>query len=97
MELQIRIYRVQEGELARFVEEWEANVRPLREQLGFRVLSAWTSEEDDRFVWVLGYDGPDGFAAADARYYGSDERAALDPNPARLLTAIEHFMVTQLA
>ncbi len=97
MEVQVRMYRVQEGELARFVEEWEANVRPLREQFGFRVLAAWASEDDDRFIWVLGYDGPDGFAAADARYYGSDERAALDPDPARLLTAIEHFMVAQLA
>ena len=69
----------------------------MREHFGFRVLSAWASEEDDRFVWVLAYDGSDGFAAADARYYGSDERAALDPDPARLLASTEHFMVSQLA
>ena len=97
METQVRIYRVREGELARFVEEWQAHVRPLRERLGFRVLGAWASEEDDRFVWVLAYDGPDGFAAADARYYGSDERAALDPDPARLLAATERFMAARLA
>jgi len=94
--MQVRIYRVRDGELSRFVEEWRTNVRPLRERLGFRVLAAWASEEDDRFVWILAYDGENGFAAADARYYGSPERAALDPDPARLLDGIEHFMATQV-
>ena len=97
VETQVRIYRVRPGELARFVEEWNEKVRPLRERFGFRVLSAWASAEDDRFVWVLGYDGADGFAAADAGYYGSEERAALDPDPARLLEATDHFMATRQA
>jgi hypothetical protein len=96
VETQVRIYRVREGQLARFVEEWEANVRPLRERLGFRVVGAWASEEDGRFAWVLAYDGVGGFAAADARYYASDERAAFDPDPARLLEATEHFMASRL-
>ena len=97
VETQVRIYRVRQGELARFVEEWNGNVRPLRERFGFRVLFAWASDDDDRFVWVLGYDGADGFAAADARYYASEERAALDPDPARLLEATDHFMATRQA
>jgi NIPSNAP protein len=96
VETQVRVYRVRKGQLARFVEEWNASVRPLREHFGFRILSAWASEEDDRFAWVLAYDEEDGFAAADARYYGSDERAALDPDPARLLEATEHFMAEPL-
>ena len=96
METQVRVYRVQEGELARFVEEWAAHIRPLRERLGFRVLGAWASQEDNRFAWVLGYDGEGGFAAADARYYGSEERKALDPNPARLLVETDHFMASRL-
>jgi hypothetical protein len=91
METQIRIYRVRAGELERFVDEWQAHVRPLREQLGFRVLGAWASEEDDRFVWVLAYDGEDGLSAANARYYQSEERAALDPDPARLLEVTDEF------
>jgi hypothetical protein len=91
METQVRIYRVREGELGRFVDEWQAHVRPLRERLGFRVLGTWASEEDDRFVWVLAYDGEDGLAAANARYYASDERAALDPDPARLLEVTEEL------
>jgi hypothetical protein len=91
MEVQVRIYEAKAGELGRFVEEWRATIRPLRERFGFRVLGAWASEEERRFVWVLGYEGPDGFASADARYYASPERAALEPNPARLLERTDEF------
>jgi hypothetical protein len=82
---QLRVYRIQPGMLGQFVAEWASTVRPLREQRGFRVEAAWTIEADDRFVWILSYDGPDGFEAANEAYYASPERAALDPNPARLI------------
>ena len=91
MEVQVRIYEAKAGELERFVEEWQARVRPLRERFGFRVLGAWASEDGRRFVSVLGYEGPDGFASADARYYASPDRAALEPDPARLLEGTEAF------
>ena len=96
METQVRIYRVRDGELAHFVEEWKEQIKPLRESLGFRVLGAWASEEDSRFAWVLAYDGDDGFAAANDRYYDSPERAAFDPDPARLLDETDHFLATPL-
>ena len=96
METQVRIYRVEEGQLERFVEEWTEHIKPLRESLGFRVLGAWPSEEDNRFAWVLGYEGEDGFAAANERYYTSPERAALDPDPARLLAETDHFLARPL-
>lgn len=35
----------------------------------------------DRFVWVLAYDGQDGFDAADERYHSLAERRDLDPEP----------------
>jgi len=96
LETQVRIYRVQEGQLERFVEEWTEQIKPLREHLGFRILGAWASREDNRFAWVLAYDAEDGFAAANDRYYNSPERAALDPDPARLLEETSHFMARPL-
>jgi hypothetical protein len=84
METQVRIYRVQEGQLERFVEEWTEHIKPLRESLGFRVLGAWASVEDNRFAWLLAYDGEDGFAAAN------------DPDPARLLEVTDHFLARPL-
>ena len=39
-------------------------------------------EDSDEFIWVLGYDGEEGFSAADQEYYESDERATFYPDPA---------------
>jgi hypothetical protein len=61
----------------------------LRREFGFQVLGACANEETDTFVWLLGYDGQDGYEAADAAYYASSERAAVDPDPARHLAATQ--------
>jgi NIPSNAP len=94
MEYRLRIYEVKPGEMASWIDEWSRHIRPLREQLGFRVLGAWASEEANTFVWLLGYDGPGGYEAADAAYYASPERAAIDPDPARHLAATRQLAVT---
>jgi len=73
-----------------FLEAWTAQVPPLRRRYGFRFLGAWVVDDNDEFVWILSYDGPDGFDAADARYYASTDRAALHPDPAQWLETIEH-------
>ena len=83
MELVLRIYTIRPGELDEWIAEWRTHVLPLRRRLGFEVLGAWVSEETSTFTWLLGYDGPDGIEAANAAYYDSPERAALDPDPAR--------------
>src|SRR5687768_17538992 len=84
MTTQVRVYRITPGELQTFVREWHEHIAPLRARHGFVVEHAWASEEEDTFVWVLRFDGDD-WAAADRAYYDSDERLALDPDPARLV------------
>ena len=93
MEYRLRIYEVKQGEMSAWIEEWSRLIRPLREQLGFRVVGAWASEEASTFVWLLGYDGPDGYEAADAAYYASPERAAVSPDPARHLASTRQLEV----
>jgi hypothetical protein len=93
MEYRLRIYGVKQGQMAAWIDEWSRLIRPLREQLGFRVLGAWASEESSTFVWLLGYDGPDGYETADAAYYSSPERAAVDPDPARHLVSTQQLVV----
>ena len=91
MEKQVRIYGIAEGHLDDFVAAWTAGVKPLRERLGFRHVGAWSIEATSEFVWVLGYDGPGDFATADAAYYASDERHAIDPDPAQWIESVrEH-------
>lgn len=96
MQLVLRIYTIKPGELDDWIEEWRAHVLPLRLRLGFTVLGAWVSEEESTFTWLLGYDGPDGLEAANAAYYHSPERAALDPDPARHIAEARQLAVQAL-
>lgn len=89
MEYQIRRFRITPGKLDEFVRAWKAGVAPLREQFGFQIHGAWSIAESNEFVWVLSHDGTEGFAAADAGYYASEERSRLSPDPARYILSTE--------
>ena len=96
MEYQLRRFRIRPGAMPLFVEAWKAGVLPLRRARGFAVLGAWTVDGADEFVWVLGYDGPEGFAAADAAYYASAGRAAVDPDPRQYIEGVEQQTMTSI-
>jgi hypothetical protein len=84
--VQLREYRIREGELDRFVALWREHLAPLRRSLGFEILGAWTARDEHRFIWLLSHpDGWDAFADGDRAYFGSPERAAIDPDPASLI------------
>jgi hypothetical protein len=70
-----------------FLDAWLRGVYPLRRRHGFTFVGAWRVDGTDEFVWIIGYDGPDGFLAADARYYASDERRRMSPDPAQYIEA----------
>jgi hypothetical protein len=80
---QHREYLVERGRLDDFVGEWREHVLPLRLALHCGLLGPWLDREASRFVWIVGYDGD--LEEANARYYASPERAAMDPDPARLI------------
>jgi hypothetical protein len=88
-EAQLRIYTIKPGELDEWLSEWAAHVAPLRRRFGFEVVGPWVDEDSRTFVWLLEYGGEDGLEAANARYYDSPERRALDPDPARHLEKVE--------
>ncbi len=89
MKIQLRIYTINRGALEPFAEEWKEKVQPLRLELGFQVLGAWTVPATNQFVWLLGYDGPDAWETVDQSYYQSDGRRAMQPDPARLIARVE--------
>jgi len=91
MQWQLRLYRAKPSELDAFVREWHEHVLPLRRAHGFEVLGPWISD-DDRFVWIIGHED---LEAADAAYYASAERTAIDPDPARHLAHAEHMTLTE--
>ena len=56
--MQLRIYTVKPGAMEAWVDEWQQQVAPLRRRFGFTILGPWIIETEDRFVWILGFDGP---------------------------------------
>lgn len=56
---------------------------PLRKKLGFKILDAFANKEESRFVWIVAWDGPGSLDEGEKRYFDSNERTAVNPNPAR--------------
>ncbi len=96
MTSQLRMYKAKEGELDAFIEEWRAKILPLRKKLGFTVEGAWAIRATSEFIWILTYNGPEGFEARDAAYYAAPERKAVTPDPARHLAHIETKLMTSV-
>ena len=80
---QLRDYAIKPGEMDPWIEEWRANIAPLRRSYGFEVVGAWLERDRDRFIWLIRYRGERSFEEADAAYYASPERKAVNPDPAR--------------
>ena len=92
MQWQLRMYRVKDGELETFTREWYEHVAPLRRSLGFEVVGPWVAD-DGQFVWLVAHED---LETADAAYYASPERKAMDPDPARNLTEIRTWLMEEL-
>jgi hypothetical protein len=91
VEWQLRIYEIEDGELDAWIAEWREHVAPLRRRLGFRILGPWV--DGHTFVWLLGFENGEEFGSADANYYSSSERRAVDPDPARHIKSATHRML----
>ena len=89
MEWELRRTRIRSGCVDECLRAWLDQVPDLRRRFGFELVGAWMVDGSEELVWILSYDGADGFDAADARYYASVERAALDPDPAQWFEASE--------
>ena len=95
VEAQLRVYQIAPGHLDDFVSAWTEGVLPLRRTFGFEI-DAWTEVDGDRFVWLVRWPGPGSLAEADAGYYASAERRALEPDPAQWIIGNETFAVRAL-
>jgi hypothetical protein len=78
---QLRTYTIREGLLEEWAAKWREFVVPLRLQHGFEIGGAWLDHERSQFVWVIAYEGPESFEAANKRYWALPERAAMDLDP----------------
>ena len=88
--VQLRRYEIKPGAMDAFLEAVRAAF-VVREQYGFGVAFALVDEQHNEFVWATTHDGD--FAAAEAEYYASPERAALPANPADFIDEMHVAMV----
>lgn len=86
MEYQLRIYEVKAGEMDTLLGIFPAVVRA-RRAVGFDVVGAWMVPDDNQFIWIVGAE--DGIETTSERYYASEERRAIEPEPAKLLKTID--------
>jgi hypothetical protein len=86
MEYQLRIYEVKDDQMDVFLEIFPAVVAA-RRAVGFEVVGAWTIPEKNQFIWIVGAD--DGIETTSERYYASEPRRAIEPEPAKLLETID--------
>jgi hypothetical protein len=80
---QLRDFRIRRGALEQFAAEWCASVAPARVAAGFSIVGPWLVPDENRFIWILGYDGD--FEAADEACYAA---RAIEPDPARLVEGV---------
>lgn len=97
MEIQLRDYRIRQGHMDDWIAGWESGVVPLRMEEGFVVIGAWVDRVHDRFLWLLGYSGVDGFKAAEDRYHTSPARLAIRPDPSDYIHTATLDMVDAVA
>jgi hypothetical protein len=86
MEYQLRIYEVKDGEMEAFLGIFPAVVAA-RQAVGFEVVGAWMIPEDGQFIWIVG--AADGIETTSERYYASEQRKEIEPEPAKLLETID--------
>jgi hypothetical protein len=73
--VQLRRYRIVDGELDAFVDWWRTRLLPARVAFGFRLESALVVRETDEFVWAVSADGDEeAFSRLDAAWTASPER-----------------------
>lgn len=97
MPVQLRIYTITPGNLQQFAREWQEKIRPAREKVGFSIPGAWSVPETGQFVWLMEYPDAAAWEERDRAYFDSDERKAMDPNPARLIAKMEQYFVEPVA
>ena len=91
---QLRIYTINKDRLDDFIAGWTQHVHPLHLQFGFNIELAERMEETNEFVWIVSYDGTKAeWEQRQKEYYGSPERAAVDPDPARFIAKAQRWFI----
>lgn len=90
---QVRIFTINKGKMNEFLSAWQKGVYPLRIKSGFKIEGAWVVQEKNKFIWIVSYNGPEGFEAKDSAYYASQSRTTMKPDPADYIADSEKYFI----
>ncbi len=93
---QLRIYDIKPGTMEEFAAKVEDELIPIRLDHGFTRCGPWIVEDTYQYAWVVHYDGPEGFEAADRRYYADPRRGEMTFNPMDYIDRVDARMLTPL-
>jgi len=80
-----------------WLQGWREGVVPLRQKHGFRVDGAWVIWDENKFVWILSYEGSEDWRKKDEAYYASPDRKKLSPDPARFIARSEEWTLSPIS
>jgi hypothetical protein len=86
---QLRMYTINKGQMEAFLRVWREQVVPLRVKCGFAVDAAWVIEGENRFFWIVSYDGAQEWKTLEDAYITSPERRNMNPEPAQFIAHME--------
>lgn len=96
--VQLRRYRIVEGELPAFTDWWRSRLLPARQAYGFALEFAMVVPETDEFVWAVSVAGDAAaFARLDAAWTTSPERAVAFEGVPQRVAAMDLRIATPAA
>jgi NIPSNAP protein len=93
---QLRIYTVNRGQMEPFVTAWREKIVPLRQKYGFKIDGGWIYADVNKFIWMVSYDGPLDWEAANAAYYDAPERKLIQPEPSDYIAHMELHLINSV-
>jgi len=76
--IQLRRYRIIDGEMDAFLDWWSSHIPPLREKAGFAIEFGYADRDNNQFVWAVSVPGDrEAFLRAERAYNDSDERSKI--------------------
>jgi len=91
--VQLRRYEIENGQMEPFLRYWRELIEQ-REVFGFRVVFSYVDVTNNELVWAVEHDGD--FAAAEAEYFNSAERAATLVGAPRVMKGVKIGMATRI-
>lgn len=93
MLLMIRIMKIREGELDRYVELYDSQLEPIMQRHGLRTFPRFVHRATNEFFWIRLFESEEDMHEKRRIYGGCAERSALGTLPESLVMQVEDYFL----